>query len=82
MAEPCAADNGGQSRRACSRLAAVYPASAVCRAMQLAAGLNRPSAANALPPQMDLTSSQISWTSKSKSVWYIQIQFCSTDAGL
>ena len=25
MAEPCAADNGGQSRRVCSRLAAVYP---------------------------------------------------------
>ena len=32
MAEPCAADNGGQSRRVCSRLAAVYPTSAVRRA--------------------------------------------------
>ena len=33
MAEPCAADNGGQSRRACSRLAAVYPASAIRHAV-------------------------------------------------
>ena len=33
MAEPCAADNGGQSRRVCSRLAAVYPTSAVRRAV-------------------------------------------------
>jgi len=29
MAEPCTADNGGQSRRARSRLAAVFPTSAV-----------------------------------------------------
>jgi len=29
MAEPCTADNGEQSRKACSRLAAVYPTSAV-----------------------------------------------------
>ena len=33
MAEPCTADNGGQSRRACSRLAAVYPTSAVRHAV-------------------------------------------------
>ena len=33
MAEPCAADNGGQSRRVCNRLAAVYPTSAVRRAV-------------------------------------------------
>ena len=29
MAEPCTADNGGQSRRACSRLTVVYPTSAI-----------------------------------------------------
>ena len=33
MAEPCAADNGGQSCRACSRLAAAHPASAVRHAV-------------------------------------------------
>jgi len=36
MAEPCTADNGGQARRACSRLAAVYPTSAIRHAVAVA----------------------------------------------
>jgi len=39
MAEPCAADNGGQSRRACSRLAAVYPASAASSVREILRGV-------------------------------------------